>query len=107
MLPEYNWRRTKHDDDCILAAWGKSQIRWPPSVGDRVKVWWPEIRGKVAIVVATETEAGKGYKLIRKNTNMIRIKCGDVVVGVSMLEVFPREFTVKDIQKMDISDLLK
>jgi hypothetical protein len=107
MLPEYNWRRTRNDDDCILAAWNKAQVRWPPDVGDKVRMWWPELRGRVAIVVATETKAKKGYRLTRKGLDKIRVMYKDVVAAVSMFEVFPCEFTVKDIQKMDISNLLK
>jgi hypothetical protein len=88
-------------DDRIKAAWLQAKFSsWPPHIGTKVKMWWPELRGKVALVVATEQYIKLGFKSVRVGTNKVRIQCGALVALVRDVDVFPPEFSVKDILKI-------
>jgi len=65
-------------------------------------MWWKDQRGKVATVVATEDDAKKGFRPVREGTCKVRVKCGELVALVSENDVFPVQFSVKDIERIEV-----
>lgn len=96
-------RRGVTNDDRLRAAWASSGTKWPPRAGDKVKMWWKDQRGKIATVVADPMGYVKvGFRPIRVGSDKVRVKCGELVALVSISDIFPVEFSVKDIEIIEV-----
>lgn len=83
----------------VEKSWKAAGISYPPAVGANVRLWDPmDARGKVAKVVANDTEAKKDAKIAPKGK--IRVNLEGEVFPVSQNQAFPTSFTVKKIEAM-------
>jgi len=85
----------------IAAAWRMSDQSWPPSLGDKVKLFTPkDMRGKSAKVIAigdemTKTSTRKAPKDKARVT--LRFNNESMQFAVGQQEVFPNEYKLKDL----------
>lgn len=88
------------NNDRLEFAWSKSKQQWPPKRGEKVRMFKPkEHRGYVATVIATDSD--KGPKSTRfAPIGKVRVSFKGEQFSVSKREVFPREFTEKQIMSM-------
>ena len=88
------------NNDRIDFAWSKSKQQWPPRRGDKVRIFKPkDHRGYVAAVIATDSD--KSPKSTRfAPLGKIRVSFKGIQFTVGKHDVFPREFTEKQLMTM-------
>lgn len=89
----------------IRAAWHDSKQVWPPELGDKIRLFVPkDFRGRVAKVIAVGDQKTKAStRLAPRGKARIQVKDSAGVplqFAVSKSEVFPKEFTLKQLQNI-------
>lgn len=84
----------------LCMAW---EGKWPPEVGEKVKLWKPsDLRGKAVNVIASGTEFKRGVKPALKDKIRVSLPGGNQKL-VYLTDVFPKELKIKDIENLSMS----
>lgn len=81
----------------IKAAWHDSKQKWPPEIGDKIKLFVPkDLRGKTAKVIAVGDEKTK-TSTRRAPKGKVRVQVSGEQFAVSKNQVFPKEYSLKQL----------